>query len=510
MASEEALNLARGWLGNCQAHHDRCNAAGTRIMPSRVIEINWIPGALEPSLKLLSNPQWENYAVLSYCWGGDQPMKTTALTLQHFSEAISFSDLPKSLRDAVLITWRLSLRFLWVDSLCIVQDDSGVVAREIALMPEIYQNAHVTLSAARSSSSKEGFLHDLLMPSVQAEVFKLLFSCPDGIVGSVILFHEPDFWDPIERRAWPLQEFLLSRRILKYGSYQLSWSCLSAEYSENNNAEVNWFSKRDSQFLNLRRQFLDWQKDMSSYYNVWRKLVREYSSRSLTEPADRPLAISGIATAMASKRNERYLAGYLGGLWLGDLPAGLLWEVVSSPQPRSRGYRAPSWSWTSVDGTIEWLHDGNIDPRLRILAYEVTPTELTAPYGALSAGYIKILGHVRSAYWIKTRQTLVDITPGDNINTQGLAYTREDVDDGVATAPILVWCLLIFPYNPILDKGPSGLILTGEGEGVFRRAGTFHFDLDVYRGMGLDFQNLHREKQLRWTDECRLQEIIIK
>lgn len=135
-----------------------------------------------------------------------------------------------------------------------------------------------------------------------------------------------------------MQEFLLSRRILKYGSYQLSWSCLSAEFHENDDAGANWFSERDKRFSDLRRHFLELQKDKRPKRNVWRDLVKEYTSRDLTKSKDRLLAISGIATAIGIGRSD----AYLGGLWLGDLPLELLWEVTSPLQPRPREYRAPS------------------------------------------------------------------------------------------------------------------------------------------------------------------------
>lgn len=192
MASEKALSLARSWLRDCQTRHDRCNAIAQRRMPSRIIEISWMRGAQEPSLRILQNPPWDIYAALSYCWGRDQPIKSTTSTIHQFSEAVSFSELPKSLRDGVLTTWRLSLRLLWIDSLCIIQDDPIGAAKEIALMPQIYQNAHVTISAARSSDSHDGFLHELSVPSAQADVFKLPFRCPGESISYFTLFYKPN------------------------------------------------------------------------------------------------------------------------------------------------------------------------------------------------------------------------------------------------------------------------------------------------------------------------------
>ncbi|PMD14523.1 HET-domain-containing protein [Hyaloscypha hepaticicola] len=479
-------------------------------MPSRIIEISWMRGSQEPPWRLLQNPPWENYVALSYCWGGDQPMKTTLSTIQQFSSVLPFSELPKSLRDAVLTTFSLSLRLLWVDSLCIIQDNSVETAKEIASMPQIYQNAHVTISAARSARCQNGFLHEISMPSAQAQVFKLPFSCPDGNFGSVNLLHDPDLWDPIERRAWPLQEFLLSRRILKYGSDQLSCSCLSIELHGDHNAEVDWFSKRDQRLLDLRWRYRYSQYNTNSIIDSWRHLVSEYTRHKLTESKDKLLAILGLATDIGTRRDDKYL----GGLWLRDLPVELLWEVTSPLKPRPREYRAPSWSWASVDGIVECFVDADaeVDPDIRVLSYGVKPAESTAPYGgngALESGYIQTLGRMRRADWIEDRKTLVVIETGDATVGYALARTTYDADYGVSIGPISVWCLQICPYEPTLEKGPDGLILTTEDEKFFRRISTFSYDPDRYEDEDPSFYDIYREHQQKWADGCQLRTIII-
>ena len=142
-------------------------------------------------------------------------------------------------------------------------------------------------------------------------------------------------------------------------------------------------------------------------------------------------------------------------------------------QPRPREYRASSWSWASVDGTVECFADTDVDPDLRLLSYEVTPAQPTAQHGALDAGYIEILGRMRRTLWIDDRQTFVDVETGDAVNGEALVYTRADTDEDVNTAPIFVWCLQICPYDLILDEGHFGLILTTEDERVFQGVGMF-------------------------------------
>lgn len=522
IASEAAFNLVRGWLNNCQDHHPRCKSPSDRTMPSTILEINWVDGAHEPSLRIVIEPHWENYAALSYCWGGDQPIKATKATINKLAQTVPFSKLPKSLQDAVLTTWKLSMHYLWVDSLCIIQDDLIKTAREIALMPQIYKNAHITISAARSSSSYEGFLHDVSAPSARAKAFRLPYLCGDAAVGSVIVFVEPEnvhSYDPIERRSWPLQEFLLSRRVLKYGSYQMGWSCLTEELYENENldaskdyenanidASKDWWYSRDKRFSALRQGFHRLPQFPKRSSETWKELVREYTSRDLSDPKDRLIAISGIAITLGEGSKIPYLAG----LWLRDFPSALLWEIASPLDPRPSNYRAPSWSWGSVDGLVAFPTDLDPDPDLRLLSYSVMPVESAAPYGAVGAGYIEIMGRMRPAHWINNRQTLVDVERGDAVDGEALAYTRPDFEEDVSSELLLVWCLQICPYDVLRDLGPSGLILATTDEKVFNRLGTFSFDPGVYRNESPSFYSFHREKQQRWADGSEIRKIIIE
>ena len=125
----------------------------------------------------------------------------------------------------------------------------------------------------------------------------------------------------------------------------------------------------------------------------------------------------------------------------------------------------------------------------------MTPAEPTAQFGALVAGHIEIRGRMRRANWIDDRKTLVDVETGDASDDEALVYTREDTGDGVSTGPVFVWCLQLCPYDPILDKGPFGHILTTEVEGVFRRVGMFSFDPAIYKDEEPRFYDFHRERQ---------------
>jgi hypothetical protein len=187
LGSNEAFAWTNSRLLECTSSHPECRRPEGSLLPLRVINIK-DRGAHESfKLRLTRCQIPDSYAALSYCWGGDQPIKTTNATLEAYTNDIPAYNLPQTLLDAVIATRKLGLSYLWIDCLCINQDDDLEKSVEIAKMPYIFEGAYVTLSAARSASAKEGFLHDLHRPDLGAECFRLPYACPNGVLGSIIL-----------------------------------------------------------------------------------------------------------------------------------------------------------------------------------------------------------------------------------------------------------------------------------------------------------------------------------
>lgn len=198
------------------------------FVPTRLIEV--LPqkgGAI--ALQIVQNLKGEQvkWTCLSYCWGGDQPSKTTKANLRNRLISLSFAELPKTITDAVVVTARLGIQFLWVDALCLVQDDVEDVAREIATMPEVYSHGVCMLSSSRASSSEEGFLQDHKTDDVHHNPVVLRVTCSDGRPGQINLSNRGSEYrylkEPIHTRAWCYQERILSPRIIDFGHTQLQW-----------------------------------------------------------------------------------------------------------------------------------------------------------------------------------------------------------------------------------------------------------------------------------------------
>lgn len=219
---------ARSWISNCLTshRHDRSDHDSS-FRPSRLLHIKEKPGSYQVQLSSTSRYQVGPvvpFVALSYCWGGDQQHKTTKQSIKSGADVV-YHELPKTIQDAIKATVKLVYEYLWVDSLCIAQDDKEEIACEIAQMPLIYSNAVVTIAASVSKSASSGFLHDrkdlvesgkiqVLWPDGSSEVMRLVLSKRDE-------FHP----EPLDKRAWAMQERILSTRILDYRSRQLQFTC---------------------------------------------------------------------------------------------------------------------------------------------------------------------------------------------------------------------------------------------------------------------------------------------
>jgi hypothetical protein len=294
----------------------------------------------------------------------------------------------------------------------------------------------------------------------------------------------------------------------------MSWTCPSADWYENEkndgcqedvNADKDWWLLRDTRISNSRRSFIWSPQCLEFNSELWRDIVKEYTSRELSDPKDRLLAISGIATALGDISKDSYLAG----LWLNDFPTALLWEIASPFDPKPPNYRAPSWSWASVDGLMAFPIDLDMDPDLKLHSYFVTLAEASAPYGAVKAGYIEIMGRMRPARWNSNRRTLVDIDAENSVDFEAITCTKPDNAEEIPE-PIIVWCLQICPYAVLENLGPSGLILTTMDEKVFKRVGTFLYDPWVNKNETPEFYTFLREAQQGWADGSEIRTIIIE
>lgn len=317
-----------------------------------------------------------NYATLSHRWGSSNHFTTTKSNMDSRYKGFLISDLPQTYRDAVIVTWKLGLNLLWIDALCIVQDNAMDWALESEKMGDVYQKAHFTIAAHSAGNDEEGFLAAALR---KRETVRL------GGPRPFFVSLGPDLNADVTesqlcRRAWVLQERFLSPRIIHFTDGQLYWETVGEAYSEEgpiklqsgNIADLKQFGPSATPEL---ARFLHQDNPATSNRAMdtpleWFRLVEMYARCGLTKEEDKLVAISGLAKRIHTKFN----VGYLSGLWADRIHAGLLWMAEVEPLRKPQVLRAPSWSWASVDGPIHYpvgVMSPNFTPSCEIL--EVSP-----------------------------------------------------------------------------------------------------------------------------------------
>ncbi|CAN9185858.1 unnamed protein product [Alternaria alternata] len=258
------------------------------------------------------------------------------------------------------VTAELGLEYLWIDALCIIQDDDADKGVELARMGDIYSKAHFTLLASRSPTVQDGFLKPRYIPKERG--YRLPYICNDGQIGSVVLWAGRDVGvaEPIHQRGWCFQEQILSPRILEFGTHQIRYLCTANRTEEVVPETDGWITNSETfavhgtgRPLDLPANWATLPVDGTEFLTMWNNIVMHYSHLSLSFSTDRLRAISAIARKLKQASSARYYAG----LWAEHLPSQLLWETANDDKlfpiaARAAEPAAPSWSWASMQGPI--------------------------------------------------------------------------------------------------------------------------------------------------------------
>ncbi|KAI9777863.1 MAG: hypothetical protein M1839_008540 [Geoglossum umbratile] len=304
---------------------------------------------------LRENIQPQRYACLSHCWGpAADIVKTTVENLEEFKIKIPWDRLTTTYKHAVDICQRLDISFLWIDSLCIIQDSKDDWKEEAANMANIYENAFITIAAGRAPDTLAGCYSK---------------TDPEFIANLVPGYHDayirqeppkfPTHWGerdrsgvwPLLNRGWVYQEMRLSRRVLHFCSQEVMWECHTVRKSESGCSDEDLDSDLPRYGWTKYENVPYW-KLTENPRLLWYRTVQEYSRLKLTFEEDKMPALAALTQRMEILRvGDRFLAG----LWEKTLLLDLLWMVWPSP---TRGIpsirRAPTWSWASVQSQVMW------------------------------------------------------------------------------------------------------------------------------------------------------------
>ena len=229
--SPDAIVEVNRWIESCEDHVD-CSTTSDVLLPTRVIEVSPNFGKQRSRL-LVTDGLKGRYNTLSYCWG-TQSMVLTYRTLAQFQKEIDLLMLSKTVQDGIEITISLGIPYLWIDTICILQDRPRDKALEISRMASIYQSSHITIVAASAKNADEGFLLPRKAPAPANEIPFMHHGVRAGTVNIRRRLRNREVssagtprppLDPMDSRAWTLQEQLLSQRLLVYSTDTLQWRC---------------------------------------------------------------------------------------------------------------------------------------------------------------------------------------------------------------------------------------------------------------------------------------------
>jgi hypothetical protein len=457
-------------------------------MPTRVLDLGYENTSEVRLVESSTLPIDHPYMTLSHRWGQIEVIKLTTATIDRIRNGIPISELPVLYQDAVTACRKLGTRYIWIDSLCIIQDQEQDWIHEASIMGRVYSNSLCNFEAAHAVDG-----HGRLFFSRSEERIKPLLVTVqwhrDGPLASFLIdksvHRDNDMHDaPLVGRAWVLQEQLLAARTLIYSSTQVHWVCRTQEASEMFPRGVPDLRRGDSLYSrSLAPRPLQFLKKwiasddpihfdhgsmasgmiMSPWRGFclsWRSIVLDYTSRSLTFEKDKLAAIAGLASLIHRKSKVQYIAG----MW--NERFSIEFELCWRPKPHANGqpsfrpkqYRAPTWSWASIEGSIDYRYEEDYsvvgDNQLAFVEHAEVETIDGTPTGPVKSGLIRIRGR------------LIEKWKG--------AFSPDDEED---LKPETIFYLTMFALYS--DSKVWGLALrrveSGSNQGRYERIGTFSF-----------------------------------
>lgn len=524
---ESNASLVRQWLDSCLNGHHDCGTSSKgstaensqRWQPKRLIDVTTTGNRVRLVLREEETVH-EPYATLSYCWGNDKFFMLDADNIDAFRQGqVSMDDLPKSFVDAISFCRKLGLKYLWINSLCIVQSGPGCETDQnlhATEMAAIFSRCQLNIAINCSASPHDGAFRDRSpanldvcyvpwdpypkQPELDISSTQWNFAAIEGEDFSANLQ-----LGPLASRGQVMQERILSPRILHFGKDRIYWECSNLKTNEAfhinhagsleprppkpgrtkaiplispdefSNPSIFELSRRlESDALTDTELALERTRE-------WCRIIQEYSSLELSFPdKDKLVALAGIAQHFGTL-NLRSPDQYHAGLFREDLPLGLLWHIRRSgygsapaPPPVSRS-RAPSWSWANANSAVSFPSEVTLNYSNRnvpsgilecinclvdCLGVETELVDAGNPFGQAHIGRLYLRG------WLLTVQALEGF--------YGQKRVRYYADDGAGNDGCFM--LPVGAYRESLYKHGSlgGLILKPtDTNGVYRRVGAY-------------------------------------
>jgi hypothetical protein len=478
--------------------------SNTGTNANRLINVGELDDFSDLKLEIRPQSGWRDfrYAVLSHTWGGALSSCLTTENLLNFQDKIPFGQLPQTFKDTIIATRRLNVqfnvRYLWIDALCIIQNSKQDWENEAPKMGSIYRNAFLGFAATFGKNGETGLFRNRNPLSLRPCIVQAnwnykggLFFCEDRAAVENMLDNSA-----LGRRGWVLQERIFLRRVLHFSCQQLFWEC-STTMAASEAYPNGLFESR--QLFQSKAFSVDTWKWSPGHrragkapnhdpYDIWSSIVSAYSMTSLKYCSDKLVAIGSLAIQLQRHFGSR--DAYAAGLWKAQFPAQLLWKVYSTARKsttasRPKPYRAPTWSWASVEGKIYSLPaNGSYKTKLaKVLSIDISYTKRNIALGVDHAvlrlrGLINLFDLQASLSQMPSHQTLWDVSikfriPNAILPTED-ACCKFDTTRGYLTKNP-VYAVAILASTLFYEVKWHGLLLerVQDQKGHYRRCGWF-------------------------------------
>lgn len=379
---ETALQFIQENYIYCRTVHSKCTEVISKL-PKRILDIS------TDQYRLVEPYEGEkaSYATLSYSWGVKSFSKTTIESYERLKCGFQKEDLPIAFQEAALVARFLNIDFIWIDSLCIIQDDVDDWEEQAAQMGQIFEFAAITIAASLSSSPYDSLFTKRNAKYEEFELYHDRNSTNDNVVFRArrkIVFgihaktgRSKDV-DRLDTRAWGLQEKLLSNRLVAFTGAEIQWTCQTSKVCE---CRKKCYISQPLFPLLVKEAET---KDECGYAKAWSNIVEPYSNRDLTFPDDRLPALSGLAKKFWKATDYTYIAG----LWQESIWYDLMWQhdTVAAPNTQiidattshatvTARYIGPSFSWVSTTSAVNYRFARHAYPGTRVRHMTIVGSE---------------------------------------------------------------------------------------------------------------------------------------
>lgn len=400
---EKCMSQIRSWMGECSSTHSSCGKSEDVALPGRIIEV---PADLALLPKLVNSPNKQGkYIILSHCIDEEKDRAFTDEELKTFENGIDTTKLPKVFAEAIAVTQKLGFQYLWIKSLC-NNNDTPISSKSLA---SIYLNSSLLLSATSSPDIESTFLNPR----------EILYSPPLGLHKNrfyrlrLLRWKDDIESSPLSHQVFSGLERILAPRVVHFTKRQVIWECAGGWKYEAAGVEdklvgsgqVRMFYRKAfvqpflscAQGTSVQEVGVESGKKekerLETRLEVWHSCADEFSRRTVGGPE---MKIE-VASVLASVFDDGSMGHYLAGVWSKGIAFGLSWSKQYQNLAKAPKYRAPSWSWASVDGKINtsFLIPQEASPAdliwnkeflPKLVSHEMVPLDPENQYGGVKEG----------------------------------------------------------------------------------------------------------------------------